>query len=104
MTTIFKVNNLSINNGDNKKLLKGINFELREGEMVLLEGENGIGKSTLLNSIFKHPNYKIITGHINYVVNDVYKDITNISTFEMARLGIIPLYTRYTRDRGCLYY
>jgi ABC-type branched-subunit amino acid transport system ATPase component len=38
-----------------QSVLKDLNFELREGEIVLLRGENGSGKTTLLN---------ILTGNI----------------------------------------
>ena len=49
--TILKIENLSKSFGDNT-VLKNINLELKEGEILGLVGENGAGKSTLMKIIF----------------------------------------------------
>ena len=38
------------------KVLKGINLQVKEGEVVSLVGENGAGKSTLMNILFGMPS------------------------------------------------
>ncbi|MDI9355068.1 MAG: ATP-binding cassette domain-containing protein [Cyanobium sp. MAG06] len=88
MQTIFKINNLSITDQDNNIILSNINLKLKEKEIILLTGANGVGKSTLLKAIFKHPDYKISSGNIIVNIHNVDRDITNMPAYEMARLGI----------------
>lgn len=38
------------------KVLKGVNLQVKEGEVVSLVGENGAGKSTLMNILFGMPS------------------------------------------------
>lgn len=52
---VINVNNISFSYDKNNKLLKNINFNLKEGEKLSILGKNGSGKSTLL---------KILTGKI----------------------------------------
>lgn len=65
MGKILSVNNLSIEL-KNKKLFQQVSFEINAGDAVLLSGENGIGKSTLIKSILRlEPDGKNIQGDIN---------------------------------------
>lgn len=48
--SIVKVDNLNVSLGK-KKILKNINFEINEGEVVGLLGPNGAGKTTLMKSM-----------------------------------------------------
>jgi alpha-D-ribose 1-methylphosphonate 5-triphosphate synthase subunit PhnL len=43
---------------------KGISFDLRQGEFLLLKGRNGAGKSTLLRTLWR--SYLPVSGHIWY--------------------------------------
>lgn len=69
---------------EGKKILKGVNLNIAEGETHVLLGPNGAGKSTLFMTILGFPNYKVTNGKI------VYKgqDITNMETHERIELGL----------------
>jgi branched-chain amino acid transport system ATP-binding protein len=62
--------------------LKGITFDVREGEIVTLIGSNGAGKSTTLRSIngLNHPR----RGSIRFEG----RDITNASPHSVVKMGI----------------
>ena len=62
--------------------LKGVDLEVRSGEIVALIGSNGAGKSTLMMSIFGRPRAQ--AGRIVYDG----QDITDVPTHEIARLRI----------------
>ena len=47
---MIKVNNLSFARG-NTLIYKGINFKVLPGELLLIKGANGVGKTTLLSNI-----------------------------------------------------
>ncbi len=62
--------------------LKGIDIEIRRGEIVTLIGANGAGKSTLMMTIFGRPRAK--AGRIEFDG----RDITGAATHEIARMRI----------------
>jgi len=62
--------------------LRGIDLEVREGEIVALIGANGAGKSTLLMTICGNP--RATRGSIVFDG----RDITRMQTHEIVRLGI----------------
>ena len=62
--------------------LKGVDLDVRQGEIVTLIGANGAGKSTLLMTICGSPAAK--QGHVVFEG----RDITKLPTFEIMRLGI----------------
>ena len=47
---MIKVNNLSFARGNNL-IYNGINFKILPGELLLIKGANGVGKTTLLSNI-----------------------------------------------------
>ena len=67
-------------------VLQGLSLELAEGQILGLLGRNGVGKSTLVNSIvgFNRPR----RGRIVFKGND----ITGLSSFETIRngMGLVP--------------
>src|SRR6476660_9336233 len=49
---------------EGKEILKGLNLEIRKGEIHALMGPNGSGKSTFANTLMGHPKYEITSGDI----------------------------------------
>ena len=68
----------------NKKILKGLDLVINEGETHVIMGPNGSGKSTLANTIFNSYRYIKTDGKIFF--NN--EDITNEKTDYIARLGL----------------
>ncbi|MFN3673422.1 MAG: ABC transporter ATP-binding protein, partial [Bosea sp. (in: a-proteobacteria)] len=62
--------------------LKGVDLDVRSGEIVTMIGANGAGKSTLMMTIFGNPQAR--EGTITYEG----RDITKMPSHEIARLGI----------------
>ena len=66
----------------NIEALKGVDLDIREGEIVTLIGANGAGKSTLLMTVCGNP--RAASGRVSFEG----ADITRRSTHEIVRLGI----------------
>ncbi len=54
---MIEIHNLSVNKGK-VDILKDINFEVSKGEVVILLGENGSGKTTIIKSIAGLEDYR----------------------------------------------
>ncbi len=67
-----------------KVILNDFNLEIKSGEIHVIMGPNGTGKSTLTKVIMGDNNYKIVKGKISY--ND--KVINDLPVNERAKLGI----------------
>lgn len=69
---------------EQKEILKNFSLNIGEGEIHVIMGPNGMGKSTLSKVIMGDNTYKVLDGRI--IFNDI--DITNMPTDERAKLGI----------------
>lgn len=83
MSSLLKITDLHVSVADTP-ILKGVNMEIRQGEIHALMGPNGSGKSTLAYALAGHPNYAITSGTIE--IDGV--NITELEADERARLGM----------------
>ena len=85
LMNILKIENLKvcIKNTD-RIILDGFNLTIKSGEIHVIMGPNGVGKSTLSKVIMGHSDYEILEGNIYY--NDIL--LNSLTTDERARLGI----------------
>ena len=49
---------------EGKGILKGLDLEMRKGQIHALMGPNGSGKSTFANTLMGHPRYEVTSGDI----------------------------------------
>jgi Fe-S cluster assembly ATP-binding protein len=86
-TRVLKIENLHVNVEDketSKEILKGVNLEVKTGEIHAIMGPNGTGKSTLANTLMGHYKYKVTEGSITLDGEDV----VNMPVDERSRKGI----------------
>ena len=67
-----------------KEILKGIDLKINKGEVHVIMGPNGSGKTTTANAILNNPIYTKTSGEIIFEE----ENITNLKTDEIARKGI----------------
>ena len=80
---LLEIKDLHVNAGE-KEILKGIDLNIKKGEIHVIMGPNGSGKTTTANAILNNPEYTKTSGTINFKG----EDITNLKTDEIARKGI----------------
>ena len=81
--TILKIENLEVSINDNK-ILKGLNLEIKEGEVHALMGTNGAGKSTLVKALSAHYDCTVTNGTITYKK----KNLLDLDVAQRANEGI----------------
>lgn len=69
---------------NNKKVLNKLNLEINPGEIHVIMGPNGVGKSTLSKVLMGSEDYKVESGDI--LVDG--KSIKDLETDERAKLGM----------------
>ena len=62
---MLSIKNLTVNVGD-KQILKGINLEIKAGEIHAIMGPNGSGKSTLSHILSGKGGYEVTGGEVIY--------------------------------------
>lgn len=80
---MLSIKNLHASIGD-KEILKGINLEVKAGEIHAIMGPNGAGKSTLSAIIAGNENYDVTEGEI-LLENE---DISELAPEERAHKGV----------------
>jgi Fe-S cluster assembly ATP-binding protein len=69
---------------DDKEILKGLNIEIKPGEVHAIMGPNGSGKSTLSNVLAGRDNYEVTDGTVMFEG----KDLLSLKPEERAHEGI----------------
>lgn len=80
---LLEIKDLHVNAGE-KEILKGIDLNIKKGEIHVIMGPNGSGKTTTANAILNNPEYTKTNGTITFDG----EDITESRTDEIARKGI----------------
>lgn len=83
MSSLLKIEDLQVA-VEGKAILKGVNLEMKQGEVHALMGPNGSGKSTLAYALAGHPKYEITGGSIE--INGTR--LNDLDPSERARLGL----------------
>lgn len=69
---------------DGKEILKGLNLEVKAGEVHAIMGPNGAGKSTLASVLAGREDYEITEGSVDFDG----QDLLDMETEERAREGL----------------
>lgn len=81
--TILSVRDLTAT-VDETPILKGINLEIRSGEIHAIMGPNGSGKSTFSKVLAGHPDYEVTGGEITYLG----QNLLEVEPEDRARSGV----------------
>ncbi|HEX4887235.1 MAG TPA: Fe-S cluster assembly ATPase SufC [Luteibaculaceae bacterium] len=80
---MININNLHARIGD-KEILRGLNLDIKAGEVHAIMGPNGSGKSTLASVLAGREDYEITAGSVTFDG----KDLLDMSPEDRAREGL----------------
>ena len=80
---LLEIKDLHVN-AEEKEILKGIDLKVNKGEIHVIMGPNGSGKTTTANAILNNPVYTKTNGYIKFEG----ENINDLKTDEIARKGI----------------
>ena len=80
---MITINNLKARVED-KEIIKGLNLEVKAGEVHAIMGPNGSGKSTLANVLTGNEGYEVTGGEIDFEG----KDLLEMAPEDRAREGM----------------
>ena len=91
----INITDLCVNTAE-KQVLNKFNLNIKEGEIHVIMGPNGVGKSTLSNVIMGNPSYSVTSGDI--LVDG--KSILKLSVDERSKMGIFLSFQNPTFVEG----
>lgn len=94
-TPVLEVRDLSVSAGE-RPVLRGVSLAVLPGEVHVLLGPNGGGKTTLLMAVMGMPGYRVTAGRVLFRGEDV----TELAADERARRGIALSFQRPPAVRG----
>jgi Fe-S cluster assembly ATP-binding protein len=80
---MLNIQNLHVN-VDGKEILKGLNLEVKAGEIHAIMGPNGSGKSTLAHVLSGRDGYEVTSGTVEFQ----NEDLLELAPEERAREGV----------------
>ncbi len=87
MASMIRIKKLTIA-VEKKILVRDASFVLEHGKSYGLMGCNGSGKSTIAATLMAYPRYEVVQGAIEWVQENGTVDVTKLSVYERARLGM----------------
>jgi len=83
MKNLLQIQNLHVEI-DGKKVLTGVDLEIKEGEIHTIMGPNGSGKSSLVMTLMGHPKYQVLSGKILFKG----KNLLSLDIEDRAKTGL----------------
>lgn len=97
---MLEIKNLIVNILDDKQqtkpILRGVDLQIKPGEVHVIMGPNGSGKSTLSNVLAGHADYDVVSGSITY--NNA--DLLALAPEERAQAGLFLAFQYPTEIPG----
>ena len=93
--SLLKINDLHAETSG-KKILQGLELEIKPGEVHAIMGPNGSGKSTLGKVLARHPEYNVTRGNLAFKGEDIH----GLEPHEIAQQGLFLAFQYPTEIPG----
>ena len=93
--SLLKINDLHAETSG-KKILQGLELDIKPGEVHAIMGPNGSGKSTLGKVLARHPEYNVTRGNLAFKGEDIH----GLEPHEIAQQGLFLAFQYPTEIPG----